>query len=198
MTLTTRDKRAIGVLIPVLVFTGIYMYSSSSSSSSSTAIVGAVDSVDRAEKRLANIRKAVATLPAKQAILDQSNAELTSREKWLVPGDTPEQAQAQLLQILRRIAKSQTPPMEIRQVELGQARAYGDAYGQVSASITMDCRIEELVNYMTSLSSAPEEIATEDIRFGVAHPKQKIMPVRLTVSGIVARKLIPEKKGPQL
>ena len=33
------------------------------------------------------------------------------------------------------------------------------------------------------------------VRLGNAHPKEKIMPVRLTVSGVVPRKLIPDKKG---
>ena len=72
-------------------------------------------------------------------------------------------------------------------------RAYGDAYGQVTVSVTIDCRIDELVNYLAALSAQPEIVATEEIRFGTAHPKQKTMPVRLTVSGIVARSLVPDK-----
>jgi len=66
----------------------------------------------------------------------------------------------------------------------------------VTVSVTVDSRIEELVNFLASLSAVPEQVATEEIRFGASHPKQKNMPIRLTVSGIVPRKLIPQKKGP--
>jgi Tfp pilus assembly protein PilO len=198
VTIGARDKRALTILGGALVLGLIYWFATSSSSSSSTKIVGAVDSVDRAEKRLATIRKAAAMLPAKDEILRQASSELSAREKGLIPGDTADQAQAQLLQILRRIARAQSPPLEIRQVELAQPRGYGSAYGMVSASVTIDCRIEDLVNFLTSVSATPEIIATDDIRFGAGNPKQKVMPVRITVSGIVARRLIPEKKGPQL
>ena len=40
-----------------------------------------------------------------------------------------------------------------------------------------------------------EIIATDEIRCGAANPKSKSMPVRLTVSGLVPRRLVPEKKG---
>jgi len=198
VTISDRDQRALKILGGVVVLAGL-IYWFSAPSSSSTKIVAAVDTVDHAEKRLATLRNAAATLPAKENILKQSTAELAAREKGLIAGDTPDQAQAQLLQILRRVARQQAPPLEIRQVELGQPRLYGNAYGEVSVSVTIDCRIDELVNYLTTLSAQPELTATDEIRFGAANPKQKVMPVRVTVSGIVAKRLIPEKKGlPQL
>ena len=102
----------------------------------------------------------------------------------MIPGDTAEQAQAQLLQIVKRVAQQQTPPLEVGQVELGRPRTFGSAYGQVSLSITVTCRIEELVNFLAALSAQPELTATEEIRFGTSHPKQKTMPIRLTISGL--------------
>ncbi len=96
---------------------------------------------------------------------------------------------------MRRVAKAQAPPLEIRQAELGQPRSYGDSYGQVTVSVTLDCRIDELINLLAALSAQPEIIATDEIRFGMAHPKQKTMPVRLTVSGIVAHRLVPKRRN---
>jgi hypothetical protein len=157
-----------------------------------------VESVDRVEKGLANLRTRAAALPVKEVLLQQASVELAEREKGLIPGDTADQAQAQLLQVVRRVARAQTPPLEIRQVELGQPRSYGTAYGEVTLSVTVDCRIEELVNLLATMSAQPETIATDEIRFGLANPKQKTMPVRITVSGIVAQRLAPQKKGPQL
>ena len=57
------------------------------------------------------------------------------------------------------------------------------------------CRIEDLVNFLAALSAQPELTATEEIRFGTSHPKQKTMPIRLTLSGLVARRLVPARKG---
>jgi hypothetical protein len=198
MTLSDRDRRALVILGGALVVGGLlYWYSntSPSSSSGSAKISIAVDSVDRTQKRLAMLQRQAATLPGKEAVLKQVSLELAEREKGLVPGDTAEQAQAQLLQIVKRVAQQQMPPLDLGQVELGRPRTFGTAYGQVSVSITLTCRIDELVNFLASLSAQPELTATEEIRFGTSHPKQKTMPVRLTVSGLVARRLVPVRKG---
>jgi hypothetical protein len=201
MTLSDRDRRALIVLGVALLAGGLIYWISNSSPSSSNepAKMAAPDTIDRAQSRLATLRKQVATLPGKEAVLQQASLELGEREKGLIPGDTADQAQAQLLQVIRRVAKQQTPPLEMGQVELSRPRSYGSAYGQVSVSITLTCRIDELVNFLAALGAQPELTATEEIRFGAAHPKQKTMPVRLTVSGLVARRLIPKQKGlPQL
>ena len=193
MTLQSRDRRALMLLAPVLLGTLIYWLSSSSPGSGSVKIAEPVESVESAGKQLVKLKNAAATLGGREAVLKQAAVELASREKGLIPGDTPEQAQAQLLQVLKRVARQQSPPLDIRQVELGQPTAYGDAYGRVTVSVTIDCRIDEMVNYLATLSAQPEITATDEIRFGTSHPKQKNMPVRVTVSGIVARRLIPEK-----
>lgn len=191
MTVEQRDRRALMVLGAVVVLAFIYWMAGSSSSS--VKVSAPVESIDRVEKGLANLRTRAAALPAKEVVLKQANAELAEREKGLISGDTADQAQAQLLQVLRRVAKAQTPPLEIRQVELGQPRSYGNAYGLVTVSVTVDCRIEELINLLSTLSAQPETVATDEIRFGMANPKQKTMPVRLTVSGMVAQRLAPKK-----
>jgi hypothetical protein len=195
--MSDRDRRALIILGAAVLLGGLYYwYSNSSPSSSGGAKISApVDSVDRSEKRLAMLRKQAALLPGKQAVLKQVSVELAEREKGLIPGDTAEQAQAQLLQIVKRVAQQQTPPLEVGQVELGRPRPFGVAYGQVSVSITMNCRIDELVNFLAALSAQPELTATEEIRFGTSNPKQKTMPVRLTVSGLVVRRLVPERKN---
>ncbi len=200
MTLSDRDRRALVILgVAVVVGGFIYWYSNSSPSSSSSASgsVAAVpgESIDRAQRRLANLRRQAATLSGKEAVLKQASLELSEREKGLIPGDTAAEAQAQLLQVVRRVASAQTPPIEMSQVELGRPRTYGAAYGQVGVSITLTCRIDELVNFLAALGAQPELASTEEIRFGASHPKQKTMPIRLTVTGLVARRLIPQQKG---
>jgi len=195
MTLQGRDKRALIVLGAALVLALIVWLATSSPSSSSAKVVAPVENIGRDEKRAATLRTAIATVSGKEAVLKQAAGELAEREKGLIPGDTAEQAQAQLLQIMRRVVRSQAPPLDIRSSELGQPRGYGDAYARVTVSVNLECRIDELVNLLAALSAQPEAISTDDIRCGAANPKSKVMPVRLTVSGLVPRKLLPEKKG---
>jgi hypothetical protein len=195
VTLQDRDRRALTILGVALVLGLIFWLATSSSSSSSVKVVAPVENIGRDEKHLATLRAAIATVSGKETVLKQAAGELAEREKGLIPGDTAEQAQAQLLQIMRRVVKSQTPPLDFHQSDLGQPRAYGDAYARVTVSVSLECRIDELVNLLAALSAQPEAISTDDIRCGAANPKSKVMPVRLTVSGLVPRKLLPEKKG---
>jgi hypothetical protein len=200
MTISDRDRRALMILGAAVALGGLYYWSSSSSSSSSVDAGRSsvpIDTVDHAAKRLAALRKEAATLQGKEVILRQVSRELADREKGLIPGDTAEQAQAQLLQIVRRVAQQQTPPLDVAQVELGRPRSFGSDYGQVTVSLTLTCRIDELLNFLAGLSAQPELAATEEIRFGASHPKQKTMPVRLTISGLVAKRLMPARKDMQ-
>lgn len=194
MNLNDRDKRALIVLaVGLAVFLIVYL--ATRSGNTSAGVVQPVESVERLQRQLDTLRKTAATLPAKQEIYKKVSAELAEREKGLLVADTAAQAQARLVQILREVAKNQTPPLDIRQTELGAARHFGDAYGEVPVSITMDCTTVQLVNFMAFLSAQPELIATEEIRFAAGNPKTKLVPVRLTVTGIVPRRLVPEKKG---
>jgi hypothetical protein len=195
MTLQDRDKRALLILAVVLPIAVLIYWTSGSSSGSSVKVVAPSETVGRDEKRISVLRTALATVDGKEAVLKQVSTELADREKGLIPGDTAEQAQAQLLQIMRRLAKAQFPPLDIRQSELGQPRSYGESYARVTVSVSLDCRIDELVNLLAALSAQPEIIATDEIRCTAANPKSKLMPVRLTVSGLVPRRLLPEKKG---
>jgi type II secretion system (T2SS) protein M len=194
VTLNSRDRRALIILGCALVL-GLLYWIATRSPSTAAVVPTRLDTVERSEKRLATLRTALATVDGKEAILKQASAEVADREKGLIPGDTANQAQAQLLQIIGRAAKDQAPPIEIRQAEFGQPRPYGDAYGEVLVSVTIDCRTDELVNLLATLSQQPELVSTEDIRFGTANQKTKSMVTRITMAGIVPRRLVPDKKG---
>lgn len=193
MTLQPRDKRALAILAAAsLMAAGIYFFPAGNNGS---RIVAPPDEVAAVEKRLARARQIAATVPGKEEVYKKVAAELAAREKGLIQADTPAQAQAQLLQILRRVGRAQPQPLDVRGNEMGQVRAFGDNYGEVTVSVTMDCRIDQLVNFLADLANQPELIATSEIRVGAAQGREKIVPVRLTVSGVVPKKMVPQKKG---
>ena len=121
-------------------------------------------------------------------------ADLETREKGLIRADTAQQAQAQVITILRGLGAAEG--LEIRATELGAIAPFGDDYGAVNVSIQAECRIEQLLNFLAALAARPELIATRDLRVIAGDPKQKTLNVRITVAGIVPKSLAPsQKKG---
>lgn len=193
MSMSERDQRALKLLGGALALASL-LYFWPDGSSSPNAVAAASDTAVL-DKQLKKHRDQLMQVPDKQALLKQAQADLALREKGLVTADTAAQAQAQLFQILRRIGRAQNPPIEIRANEIGSAKPLGDAYGEVSVAVSFECAIEQLVNLLADLGAQPEALATNEIHIGQANAPQKVIPVRLTVAGLVPRKLIPEKKG---
>jgi Tfp pilus assembly protein PilO len=160
------------------------------------AVVAASDSIPMAEKRLAKLRADVATVPGKEKVARVVLTDLAAREKGMVRADTAAQAQAQLLEIVRRTGKDEG--IDVRGAEEMRVRPLANDYGEVLVAVSFNCRIDQFVNFMADLANLPELVATSDIRVttaNVANPKEKIVTVRLALSGVVPRKLVPEKKG---
>jgi hypothetical protein len=144
------------------------------------------------------MREVAASVPLKEEALKKASSDLAEREKGLIQAATAAQAQAQIVQILRRLAAAEAPPIDIRATELGGITPLGDAYGSANVAVQMECRVDQLVNYLTDISALPELISTNEIRVTSTNAKEKTIQVRLTVAGVVPRKLVPEKKGSTL
>jgi len=160
------------------------------------AVVAASDSIPMAEKRLAKLRADVATVPGKEKVARVVLTDLAAREKGMVRADTAAQAQAQLLEIVRRTGKDEG--IDVRGAEEMRVRPLANDYGEVIVAVSFNCRIDQFVNFMADLANLPELVATSDIRVttaNVANLKDKSVTVRLALSGVVPRKLVPEKKG---
>ena len=192
MTLQSRDRRALALLGVAALLALAYRFWPASTGS--VAVVApAGDAVALTEKRLAKLRETAATVPAKEDIFKKVSADLAVREKGLIAADTAAQAQAQLIQIVRRVGASENPPVEIRATELGGVRALGDAYGEAVVSVQIDCRIDQLVNILAALPSQPELVTTSGLRVASSNAKEKTVGVRLSLAGVVPRRLVPEK-----
>jgi hypothetical protein len=191
MTVGKIDKRtavlfAVGVGVILILKFGVY-------NDHTVDVVSPTESIPMAEKRLDRLRRIAATVPGKETVLKQVSAELREREKGLLKGDTAPQAQAELLTAIRRIGSANG--IDARGVETMNVRALGKDYGEVLVVVTFSCAIEQLVNFLAALANEPEILATNEIHVVSANNKQKTIQVRLSVSGVVMKKLVPEKKG---
>lgn len=191
VNLPERDRRALALLALCLAITAaVYVWPEADSSAASAA---PAQSVELSEKRLDRLRRVAATVPAKAEVLKRLKDDVARAEKGLLTGDTAPLAQANLTQILRRVGRAQTPPVEVRIADVGQVRPLGDHYAEIASGFTFECRVDQLVNLLADLTRQPEILATSDLRITSNGQKEKILNVRLQVSGVANRKLVPEK-----
>jgi hypothetical protein len=158
----------------------------------SPAVVAASESVPMAEKRLERLRQIAATVPGKEALMKQASAELDSREKGMLKAETSAQAQAQLQELLHKVGAANG--IDIRGIEEMRVKLLGADYGEASVTVRFTCLIEQLVNLLAALATQPELVSTNQIQITGNAEKSKTVQVRLTLSGVVARKLAQEKK----
>lgn len=189
--LSQRDRRALaGLATAVVLFTAYHFLVKPPEET-----VGGIDSVPLAERRLNSLRQIAVALPAKEAALKQVEAELAAREKSIIAAGTAAQAQAKLLEVARRVGTANG--IEIRGGETSSApKMFGDSYGEVFAGVSFNCRIDQFVNFFADLSREPDLLAPYELTMNPSgDPKTKTLGVRMVLSGVVPRKLVPEKKG---
>jgi hypothetical protein len=189
MTLSPFYRRVL-VLAAILLLLGVAVRFWPEDSAPTAAPVAETVALD--EQRLGRLRDIAATVSAKEDILRKAQAELADREKGLIVADTAAQAQAQLIQIVRTLGSAENPAVDIRTEGFG-LRSLGDAYGEASVSVQFECRIDQLVNMLAGLGARSELVSTTDLRVAPTNSKDKTVSVRLTISGVVPRKLVPER-----
>jgi hypothetical protein len=154
--------------------------------------VVAVESVPAAEKRLERTRELASMIPGKEEVLKKAAADLALREKGVIEAETSAQAQAQLVERIRRSATLNG--FDARGVEqFSEAKPLGNDYGVVSVTMAFACGVEQLVNFLADLANSQELIATNEIQITGTNDKKKTIQVRLNLSGVVTRKLVPVK-----
>ena len=193
MKLEKRDQRALLLLAAAAV---VMLLLKLSTRSGPEVAEAATDSVEMAEKKLARLRQLAATVPGKEALLKQANEQLAAREAGIIQAGTAQQAQAQLLQVIRELGKKES--FDARGGEFGPVSPLGADYGEVSVAVAFECGIDHFVNFLAALTSEKALLASSEMRISAANPKEKTVTVRLTLSGVIPRHLVPEKKGPSL
>jgi hypothetical protein len=147
-----------------------------------------------AKQRLEILRRKAATVPGKETVLQQVKAELEQREKGIFQAGTAEQARARLMDVLHKTALANGFDTQ-GAAQLPEPKALGKDYGQVSLAQNFTCGIDQLVNFLSAIANEPEILATDTISVQPIRNKNKDIQVRLTLSGVIDKKLIPVKKG---
>ena len=183
-----RWKVAILVLGPVLIVLRLGVFQGGDA-----PVVAPTESIPVAEQRLERLRRLAATVPGKEAVLKQAAAELDAREAGVLKADTAAQVQAQLLDTIRQAATANG--IDARGAEELRVQPLASDYGEVSVVETFTCGIEQLVNLLADLANRPQIMATNEISISGGNDKKKNVQVRLSLSGVVSKNLVPQKKG---
>ena len=192
MTITPRDKKALTGLAVVGLILLIVNYTVPKDPALVAASSGSADSVELAQQRAAGLRQIGALVPAREAVMKQVSSDLADREKSLISGDTAAQAQAAVQEVAVRVGKGNQ--IDIRGGDFPAPKTFDD-YGMVYTTVTFECHIEQLVNFLADLSHQPELVIPSEERITAGQQKQKLVNVRMILAGVVPKKLIPEKKG---
>lgn len=193
MTITPRDKKALLLLAAAGVLFLIVNYTlPQNDAASAVAARGSADSVELAQQRLARLRQIAALAPAREAVMNQVSSDLADREKGLIRADTAAQAQAAVGEVAVRVGKANQ--IDVRGGDFPAPKTFGE-YGVVYTTVTFECHIEQLVNFLADLSHQPELVVPSDERVTASQARQKLVTVRMVLAGVVPKKLIPEKKG---
>ncbi len=193
MTLASMDRKSFVALAAAVGAVVLAVIRLAGAGGSDAPVVSATDSIPQAEKRLQRLRQLAATTPGKEELLKQVSAELKTREAGLLEADTAAQAQAQLLDTIHRIAAQNG--FDARGAEeFREARPLGNDYGEISVTESFTCGIDQLVNFLSDLAREPRILATNEIHIAGGSDKKKNLLVRLSLSGVVPRKLVPVKK----
>ncbi len=191
--MSDREKRLLFLLGPAVLVVLFIRFVVLSDSSPSVKPILAIRSAPQTEKQLAKLRQIAATVPAKEMLLTQVDAELGLREKGVLVAETAPQAQARLFEVAKKVAKAEG--IELRGGDLGQVKNYGADYGEATVAISFECHIEQFVNFMAGLSHEPELLAPNDLRINTANVKEKTINIRMILGGLVPKKMVPERKG---
>jgi len=193
-SLGTIDRRTLVLVLVMLGLLVAVILRSALSNDGPAVVVAPSDSIPVAENRLERLRQAAATVPGKEEVLKKALAELETRQAGMVKADTSAQAQAQLIEVIRRVAMANG--IDARGAEEMRVRPLANDFGEVSVTVTFACAIEQLVNFMAALANEPQILATNEINISGGTDKKKNVQVRLGLSGVVPKKLVPARRGP--
>jgi len=192
LALGTLDRKKLVILvigIALLIIRMVTLFRDSPA-----PVVTSAESIPVAERRLERMRQLAATVPGKEAVLKKALADLSARETGVLKADTPAQAGAQLLDIIRRVAMANG--IDVRGAEeVARIKPLANDYGEVSVTVPFTCAIEQLVNFLAALANEPQILATSEINISGGNDKNKNVQVRLSLSGVVPKNLLPAKRG---
>lgn len=155
----------------------------------------AFPSLGKSERQLRRLQEAARRKPAAAAESDAAARALAEAERGLLKASTPAQASAEMQQILKDVLMAQGITMQSS--EFGAVKLEGKDYAQVPLTVAFICGIDQWINFMAALRSAPQVLSSHEMRITAGDAKTKQLQVRMVVAGYISAGLAARPAEPR-
>jgi hypothetical protein len=136
------------------------------------------------ETALIKYRQAVATVGEDRRTAEALQVRLRETETGLLQGATPALAAAEFQDWARQTMGRHG--IEPRSSQFLALRPQPDGYAQVPVALQIQCRLDQLVNFLSELRSGPKIVAVPRMQIqSTGDLEQKLITVNLTVAGVM-------------
>jgi hypothetical protein len=154
---------------------------------------GLADMVDLKKKMLLKQRETILREGIYEVQLQQYQKRLEDNRTRLLPGDNPNIAGAELLNILKGFADSSG--VEFIQTNVLKEERVEDLLLKISVQITTSCDMKQLVQFLTAIENYDKFLTVDDLMIRSQNQRNEDMRPRLTVSGYIHSSEIKTVEG---
>lgn len=138
-------------------------------------------SVEAKELALRRARRLVATSQSEASNVKEADERLKSLEAGLLESPSASLANAEWQQTMRELADSKG--VELGSTEFLAVHEIGPDYALVEGRVTLRCRVDQLVDLMAALATAPRLLSVTRLRIAPTQgDPQKKMNIEMTVA----------------
>jgi Tfp pilus assembly protein PilO len=135
------------------------------------------------ERQLQKSRQLAVQTANYTAAASSAQAALREAENGLLASATPAVASAELQEVVGQLATAEG--IEIRSNQFLPAKPLASEYTQVPLGIDFQCRLDQLVSFLTHIEQLPRFVAVQKMIITSSNGKEKVLGVYLQVAGVV-------------
>ena len=186
LQIQSRDRRALIILFAagaLFTITQLDFFSSTAS-----PLVGG--SIEGAQERFLDAQVQARQKPLVEAESQEAAKVLAEFESGLLQAESAELAEAEMRQVVGNLLVAEGITM--RASRFGNVELEQDHFAQVPLTVDFDCRVEQFVNWMTTLSNSERLLTTRRIVLRPTNTGTKALRAQVTVSGYLPVSRTPE------
>ena len=146
------------------------------------------------ETALIKYRQALAAAGAEKTTAETLEKRLREVESELLASATPALASAELQDWVRQTAANHA--IEVRSSEFLAVRPQSNGYVQVPLGLQFQCRLDQLVNFLSAMHSGPKILAVPRLAIQSSGGVEKLLSVNMTIAGVAHAATTPASAAP--
>ena len=187
LEIQSRDRRALMILLAAGALFAVMQLDFFFPSTGSPLVGG---SIEGAQERFLDAQVQARQKPLVEAESQEAAKALAEFESGLLQAESAELAKAEMRQVVGNLLVAEGITM--RASRFGNVELEQDYFAQVPLTVDFDCRVEQFVNWMTTLSNSERLLTTRRIVLRPTKTETKAVRAQVTVSGYLPVSRTPE------